>query len=82
MSELCPISWNVIKITNIYLQYNLRNSSDITYYISFSATDFAGRSTTKTSNPVIVDYTQPTKSDEPIYLVGRHITSTREVEAW
>jgi hypothetical protein len=36
----------------------------------------------KTSDPVIVDYTPPTKSDKPIYLPGRHITSVQEIEAW
>lgn len=51
-------------------------------FLFLSATDFAGRKTTKTSDPVIVDYTSPTKSDKPIYLPGRHITSLQEIEAW
>jgi len=51
-------------------------------FLFLSATDFAGRTTTKTSDPVIVDYTPPTKSDKPIYLPCRHITSLQEIEAW
>lgn len=38
--------------------------------------------TTVVSEPVTVDTTPPIKSDLPIYIKGRHITSTTELEAW
>ncbi|XP_063399976.1 uncharacterized protein LOC134684607 [Mytilus trossulus] len=75
------VAWQSVGVVNHKAFHGLLLQNGFIYYATVTATDFAGRSTTKTSNPVIVDYTQPTKSDEPIYLVGRHITSTREVEA-
>ncbi|CAC5414424.1 unnamed protein product [Mytilus coruscus] len=73
------VAWQSVGVVNHKAFHGLRLQNGFVYYATVTATDFAGRSTTKTSNPVIVDYTQPTKSDEPIYLVGRHITSTQEV---
>jgi hypothetical protein len=35
-----------------------------------------------TSNPVIVDITPPVRSDSPITITNRHITSTSEIEVW
>ncbi|XP_062616047.1 uncharacterized protein LOC134277752 [Saccostrea cucullata] len=51
------------------------------YYATLSGIDFANRTTTKTSPPMIVDITPPKKSDEPITLANRHITSDTEISA-
>lgn len=50
--------------------------------IYFLAVDFAKRSTLQTSAPVTVDTSPPIKSDNPIFIQGRHITSKSEIEAW
>lgn len=44
--------------------------------------DFANRTAEETSAPIIVDISPPIKSDNPITIHGRHITSTSEIEAW
>nr|XP_034332757.1 uncharacterized protein LOC105327902 isoform X2 [Crassostrea gigas] len=51
------------------------------YYATVKAVDFANRSTLQTSAPVTVDTSPPIKSDNPIFIQGRHITSTSEIEA-
>lgn len=49
----------------------------------FSGYDFVGRKASKTSESVIVDFTPPVITDEPIKLKsGRHIISTTEVSVW
>lgn len=49
----------------------------------FSGYDFVGRKASKTSESVIVDFTPPVITDEPIKLrTGRHIMSTTEVSVW
>lgn len=49
----------------------------------FSGYDFVGRKASKTSESVIVDFTPPVITDEPIKLrTGRHIISTTEVSVW
>lgn len=45
-------------------------------------TDFANRTTTQSSPPIIVDNTPPLKTDKPLTISGRHITSDTEIEAW
>lgn len=50
--------------------------------IIFLAVDFANRTTLETSAPVTVDTSPPIKSENPIFIQGRHITSTSEIEAW
>lgn len=49
---------------------------------NFLAVDFANRTTLQTSAPVTVDTSPPIKSENPIFIQGRHITSTSEIEAW
>jgi len=51
-------------------------------YFQTLGKDFAGRSTKATSNPIIVDTTPPIKTNAPIKINGRHITSRSEVSAW
>lgn len=49
----------------------------------FSGYDFVGRKASTTSESVIVDFTPPVITDEPIKLrTGRHIISTTEVSVW
>ncbi|XP_061176006.1 uncharacterized protein LOC133184957 [Saccostrea echinata] len=51
------------------------------YYATITATDFVNRTTTLTSSPIIIDTSPPLKSNNPITLTGRHITSVSEIEA-
>lgn len=44
--------------------------------------DFAGRTTVKVSDPVIVDTSPPVKTDLSVTITGRHIVSSAEIEAW
>ena len=46
------------------------------------ATDYANRTTTQSSPPIIIDTTPPIKTDKPVTIPGRHITSDTEIEAW
>lgn len=48
----------------------------------FLAVDFAGRTTVKVSDPVIVDTSPPVKTDLSVTITGRHIVSSAEIEAW
>lgn len=74
-------------VTGIYL---LIHSSVYDVICVFSKTlnfvsgyDFVGRKASKTSESVIVDFTPPVITDEPIKLKsGRHIISTTEVSVW
>lgn len=45
-------------------------------------TDYANRTTIQSSLPVIIDNTPPVKTDNPVKITGRHITSDTEIEAW
>ncbi|CAG2233138.1 unnamed protein product [Mytilus edulis] len=56
---------------------NLQNGYK--YYATLKAVDFANRETQKVSDPITIDYTPPEKSDKPITLPNRHITSTTEI---
>ncbi|CAC5386461.1 unnamed protein product [Mytilus coruscus] len=49
------------------------------YYATLKAVDFANRETQKVSDPITIDYTPPERSDKPITLSNRHITSTTEI---
>lgn len=46
------------------------------------AMDYANRTTIKSSPPVLIDNTPPVKTDNPVTISGRHITSDTEIEAW
>lgn len=52
------------------------------YIVSLKATDYANRTTTQSSPPIIIDTTPPIKTDKPVTIPGRHITSDTEIEAW
>ncbi|CAC5370733.1 unnamed protein product [Mytilus coruscus] len=56
---------------------NLQNGYK--YYATLKAVDFADRETQKVSDPITIDYTPPERSDKPITLPNRHITSTTEI---
>ena len=51
-------------------------------YCYFSAVDFANRITIAVSDPVTADSTPPERSNNPIILENRHITSTTEINTW
>ncbi|XP_078322971.1 uncharacterized protein LOC111122905 [Crassostrea virginica] len=53
----------------------------LTYYATIIATDYANRTTTQSSPPIIIDTTPPIKTDKPVTIPGRHITSDTEIEA-
>lgn len=72
MSPLCGNFFN----KNYLFMYYYKRSFLLT------ATDYANRSTAQTSPPVIIDNTHPVKTDNPITISGRHITSDSEIEAW
>ena len=72
---MSPLCGNYFTKNNLFMYY---------YKSSFllTATDYANRSTAQTSPPVIIDNTPPVKTDNPITISGRHITSDSEIEAW
>ncbi|VDI61828.1 polycystin 2 [Mytilus galloprovincialis] len=49
------------------------------YYATLKAVDFAKRETEKISAPITIDVTPPDRTDNPITLINRHITSTSEI---
>ncbi|CAG2234222.1 unnamed protein product [Mytilus edulis] len=49
------------------------------YYATLKAVDFAKRETEKISAPITIDVTPPDRTDNPITLINRHITSTTEI---
>ncbi|XP_063415906.1 uncharacterized protein LOC134697555 [Mytilus trossulus] len=49
------------------------------YYATLKAVDFAKRETEKISAPITIDVTPPDRTDKPITLINRHITSTTEI---
>lgn len=74
-------------VTGIYLFIHSSMSDAICVFSKtlnfFSGYDFVGRKASKTSESVIVDFTPPVITDEPIKLKsGRHIISTTEVSVW
>lgn len=75
-------------VTGIYLFIHSSMSDAICVFSKtllnfFSGYDFVGRKASKTSESVIVDFTPPVITDEPIKLrTGRHIMSTTEVSVW
>lgn len=74
-------------VTGIYLFIHSSMSDAICVFSKtlnfFSGYDFVGRKASKTSESVIVDFTPPVVTDEPIKLrTGRHIISTTEVSVW
>ena len=51
-------------------------------FLCVAVVDFANRITQAVSDQVIVDVTPPVKSNKPITLENRHLTSTTEVNPW
>lgn len=76
---------DVVDITNVGVVNHahfgsLTLHSGHKYYATVTGYDFVGRKASKTSESVIVDFTPPVITDEPIKLrTGRHIISTTEV---
>ena len=68
----------VVKINSRYKQKKLT----MIYIVSLKATDYANRKTTQSSPPINIDTTPPIKTDKPVTIPGRHITSDTEIEAW
>ncbi|XP_078321865.1 uncharacterized protein LOC111103999 isoform X3 [Crassostrea virginica] len=70
-----------VGVLNHKVIHGLTLHSGHTYYATITAIDFANRTAIQTSAPVTVDTSPPIKSDNPITIQGRHITSTSEIEA-
>ncbi|KAK3101903.1 hypothetical protein FSP39_007221, partial [Pinctada imbricata] len=75
------VAFYSVGVVNHAALHGLMLQSGHTYYATIIAKDFANRTTTKTSDPVIVDITPPVKSDVFISISGRHIVSKSEIEA-
>ncbi|KAJ8299760.1 hypothetical protein KUTeg_023820 [Tegillarca granosa] len=75
------IPFHSVGVTNHIAQHNLTLLNGHKYFATIKAKDFVGRVTTVVSEPVIVDTTPPIKSDLPIYISGRHISSKNELKA-
>ncbi|KAK3099491.1 hypothetical protein FSP39_005250, partial [Pinctada imbricata] len=75
------VAFHSVGVVNHAALHNLNLQSGHTYYATIIGMDFANRTTTKTSNPVIVDTSPPVKSDVAISITGRHIVSKSEIEA-
>jgi hypothetical protein len=56
---------------------------NIALVLSFiTAVDFANRTTIAVSEPILIDYSPPDKTNKPITLPNRHITSTSDISTW
>ncbi|XP_055997828.1 uncharacterized protein LOC125647098 [Ostrea edulis] len=75
------VAFHSVGVVNHVVLHGLFLQSGHTYYATVKAQDYAGRITTVTSEPVVVDTTPPQKSDNPIKISGRHIVSKSEIEA-
>ncbi|KAK3100189.1 hypothetical protein FSP39_015958 [Pinctada imbricata] len=75
------VAFHSVGVVNHAALHNLNLQSGHTYYATIIGMDFANRTTTKTSSPVIVDTSPPVKSDVAISITGRHIVSKSEIEA-
>ncbi|XP_062576068.1 uncharacterized protein LOC134237945 [Saccostrea cucullata] len=75
------VAFTDVGVSNHKALHGLSLQSGHKYYATIKATDFVNRTTTQTSSPIIVDTSPPSKSDNPITLTGRHITSVSEIEA-
>jgi len=47
-----------------------------------TAVDFANRTTIAVSEPILIDYSPPDTTNNPITLPNRHITSTSDISTW
>ncbi|XP_061177042.1 uncharacterized protein LOC133185758 [Saccostrea echinata] len=75
------VAFRDVGVTNHKAIHGLTLQSGHTYYATIKATDFVNRTTTQTSSPILIDTSPPLKSNNPITLTGRHITSVSEIEA-
>ncbi|KAK3581570.1 hypothetical protein CHS0354_031918 [Potamilus streckersoni] len=75
------IDFRNVGITNHATFHDLLLISGHTYYATVRATDFVNRTMTVTSRGVKIDVTSPGKSNLPITVSGKFITSTSEVGA-
>nr|XP_034301655.1 uncharacterized protein LOC105322112 [Crassostrea gigas] len=70
-----------VGVVNHITLHDLKLQSGHIYYATIKAVDFAGRTTVKVSDPVIVDTSPPVKTDLSVTITGRHIVSSAEIEA-
>ncbi|KAK3581574.1 hypothetical protein CHS0354_031921 [Potamilus streckersoni] len=75
------IDFRNVGITNHATFHDLLLISGRTYYATVRATDFVNRTMTVTSRGVKIDVTVPGKTNLPITVGGKFITSTSEVGA-
>ncbi|XP_061176007.1 uncharacterized protein LOC133184958 [Saccostrea echinata] len=75
------VAFTDVGVVNHKAVHGLTLQSGHKYYATIKATDFADRTTVQTSSPITVDTSPPLKSDNPITITGRHITSVSEIEA-
>ncbi|XP_076085327.1 uncharacterized protein LOC143056126 [Mytilus galloprovincialis] len=58
---------------------NLNLQNGYKYYATLKAVDFANRENLKVSDPITIEYTPPERSDKPITLSSRLITTITEI---
>ena len=58
------------------------NKTNEAYNYLLVAIDFANRTTIAVSEAVTVDMTSPDKSNNPILIPNRHLTSKTEINPW
>ncbi|XP_061181031.1 uncharacterized protein LOC133189645 [Saccostrea echinata] len=75
------VAFHSVGVVNHAVLHGLYLQSGHTYYATVKAMDYAGRVTTVTSDPVVVDTSTPQKSDAAITITGRHFVSNSEIEA-
>ncbi|KAL3841827.1 hypothetical protein ACJMK2_019926 [Sinanodonta woodiana] len=75
------VDFRNVGITNHATFHDLLLTNGHTYYATVRATDFVNRTMTVTSKGVKIDVTVPEKTNLPITVGGKFITSTSEVGA-
>ncbi|KAK3101031.1 hypothetical protein FSP39_000383, partial [Pinctada imbricata] len=75
------VAFYSVGVVNHVALHNLNLQSGHIYYATIIAKDYANRTTTKISDPVVVDTTPPIKQDVAITIPQRHIVSKSEIEA-
>ncbi|KAK3103765.1 hypothetical protein FSP39_021725 [Pinctada imbricata] len=75
------VAFYSVGVVNHLALHNLNLQSGHIYYATIIAKDYANRTTTKISDPVVVDTTPPVKQDVAITIPQRHIVSKSEIEA-
>ncbi|KAL5006990.1 hypothetical protein ScPMuIL_015796 [Solemya velum] len=70
-----------VGVTNHVTFHNLTLQNGHSYYASVKGVDFVKREAIAVSAGIIIDDTPPVKSDRPVIIKGRHLTSTYAVSA-